>query len=301
MSDEVINKAITFIKEKCKEHSVLLILHGGEPLFNGLQKIKYVINALSDVKNLKITITTNLIYNLTDEHIQVFKSFVNMDNKPLISTSWDYKIRFTDKQKDLWENNVKSLIANSFNVAPIICITSYILNLSPKDLLLYFKKLGIIRLNFERLTLTGNAIQNNYLKPKNIDVDAWLYKAYLESKKLNLNVSIFDNLEEAIYNHNLVGCKKRNCQEEVITINPDGKIAGCPNCSDKTYGTLEYKDEKLYKDLIAKEQLKENSCYICDYYKYCNGECYQLSWDETGCPGLKSIIKYIINHEKNIN
>ena len=293
ISETVIKETIDLINKKSQEDKVLVIFHGGEPVASGLKPLQDITNALKDNPNVNITITTNLVYTITPEHIELFKHFTNTDGKPLISTSWDYKIRFKDKQEDLWRSNVKMLIKQGFNVAPIVCVTKDLIeNIKPEDLYNDFKSLGITRMNFERLTLTGRA-EDGMLKPLNRDVDKWLYDAY--KYRGNLIISLFTSLEESILKNHKVGCRARHCQRNVITINPNGTIAGCPNCSNKIYAmTNGFYNQKKFESLCSEEEIKNNECYMCELYEYCNGDCFQLKSDESGCPGLKLIIKDIL-------
>lgn len=300
MTEEIADKVVKFLVEKSKDHNVLAVFHGGEPLFNGLRILKRIVEPLKDNGDIHFTITTNLMYTITDEHIALFKYFTDSSGNNLISTSWDYKIRFaTDAQLKLWENNVRLLFNNGIIVAPIVSVTQYLIDAyTPERLFKYFLTMGIDRINFERITETGRALIN-HLKPLNKNGNQWLYNAYLKSKEMGIFVPLFNGLEESILNHNKVGCRKRACQRNVITINPDGKIAGCPNCSNKTYGTLDGNiDQTVYDKLVKEEELKNNGCYICELYEYCNGDCFQLKWDESGCPGLKQIIERILNDSK---
>lgn len=56
--------------------------------------------------------------------------------------------------------------------------------------------------------MNGRAIEND-LRPANREVDAWLYDAYMSSKKFNVKVVLFDTLEEAVRNKNYIGCRRR--------------------------------------------------------------------------------------------
>ena len=79
----------------------------------------------------------------------------------------------------------------------------------------------------------------------------------------------------------------------VTTINPNGTISGCPNMANISYGTLKTIDENKRKMLYNFEDNKNIGCLCCKYFKQCNGDCCQLKWDNTGCPGMLSIYKYL--------
>ena len=50
---------------------------------------------------------------------------------------------------------------------------------------------------------------------------------------------------------------------------------------------------KTHKKLIMRESRRPSECLACEYYTECNGECFQLQWDETGCPGMIETIKNV--------
>lgn len=290
MSESTLNQAIDFINAKTATNDVTVILHGGEPLYDGINKAQYTIDQLN--KNISLYVTTNLMYNFNDNLLNFFRQF------KLISTSWDYKIRFqNEKQLKLWETNLTTLISSGFDVQPIISINKFLINdLTPKQLFSYFKKFNLNKLNFERITETGNALQTN-VKANNSDIDKWLFNAYIENaQNFQFTIPLFESCEMSVFKNTLIGCRKRSCQKDIITINPDGSICGCPNSYQFTYGNIDgTTDNKIYNNLINKEAIRNNNCYICKYFKYCNGDCCQLNWDKTGCPGMPSIFEYLIN------
>ena len=171
-------------------------------------------------------------------------------------------------------------------------------------------ELGVPNLNFERLTRSGRAEENaDELMPTNKQVDEWLCEAYRELKtnpKWNFYIPILDGLEWAAEGE-FIGCRARMCTANVRTFNPDGSIATCPNIPLDNYGNInkvkticdvtdKLEGTKAYKELLNRERTKNDECYLCDYYSVCNGDCFQLAWDETGCPGLKKTITEVHKH-----
>lgn len=301
MSDDIICKAIAYINGLALKEKIQVQLHGGEPFLLKAEKIKDICNRLNS--NIEINATTNLMYKLSPQILDIFKQFTPVySNNPLVQTSWDYSIRFSSKNQELlWESNVKTLLQNSIDVQVAICITKLLIeNITPAQLFNYFSNFGIKYINFERLTLNGNTALNSQLMPSNKSLNAWLLDAYKISKQNNILIQLFESIEKSI-NGELIGCRARKCTQNVITINPDGSIASCPNTAHMPFDSitcdLEEKRNAQQKHVlwIKKEEIRNQKCYTCKYYKYCNGDCFQLSWDETGCPGLKSIYEYIIN------
>lgn len=87
-------------------------------MMDGVKRMAYVLDRLADDRRIGFTLTTNLVYELTDEKLAFLKQFKQ------ISTSWDWKIRFADSQECLWEKNVKRLLEEGISIVPIVCLTS---------------------------------------------------------------------------------------------------------------------------------------------------------------------------------
>lgn len=275
-------------------------LHGGEPL--QYKNIDVVIDQLERTKslsNIHWCITTNLVYKLTDVHYQLFEYMTPFKrNERMIQTSWDYKIRFAnDRQLQLWTNNVKTLLSKNILVQPTVCLTNLLINdLTGKQVIDYFIDLDITRLNFERITNTGRAVANN-LRPNNNVLDQWLFDAfkYYETVADKIEIQLFDAVLKSL-NHKFVGCRARHCMETVTTYNPDGTIGGCPNTVYKSFRTIDGSyDRKVHTIWIKTENRRDLTCLTCEYYQYCNGDCFQLQFDDSGCPGMKSIYRYLLS------
>lgn len=295
MSDETLNKVIVWLKEfrATNPESIMnMSLHGGEPMLYNLDKILHLIKSTEDL-DLKWCITTNLIYEITDKHLQVFKKMVPY-KEPLVMTSYDFgDLRFTGKQENLWKSNVKLLQDNGIKVQPIICVTKYVVdNISVSDFFDFLDTNNIKQFNLERITETGRAVQNK-VKPANEAQNRWLLSIFKEyERRGNLMCPLFHGVIESLKGTYL-GCRARKCMNTVITINPDGSLAGCPNTADNTYGDLTSVNDCRKCQLIEQERKKPLECLICSYYKYCNGDCFQLKFDSTGCSGMKPIYEYL--------
>lgn len=316
MTPETLHNVLLYIDDLREQgNTVSVALHGGEPMLYQNTDVLWDFVLACNEANIPITMTTNLVYRVTDEHIALFSLFKQADGQCLVLTSWDYKIRYTDKnQEDLWKKSVRKLIKHEIIVQPIISLTKILIeNKSPKEIFDFMKSLGVQNLNFERITCTGRASENSEsLIPTNAQVDAWLsdaYKIWQNSDDYDFYIPIFDSLEWAAHEGYFMGCRARECTKSVRTINPDGSVATCPNMPLEIIGNVnnlievyEYSDALLnnskYKELCLKENLKNNECYTCEYYSICNGDCFQLRWDETGCPGLKKTINEVILHGK---
>lgn len=297
MSSDTLNNVISWLHNFRNNHQndiINISLHGGEPLLYDLDKILFLINSCQSL-NLKWCLTTNLIYKLSDKHMQIFNLMKPYDNNPFILTSYDFgDLRFNNPiQLNLWMNNVHYLMNNNITVQPIICLSNYLINnVSPEDVINFIDRFNFKYFNFERITDTGRAVINK-IKPNNADLNKWLLNMFIIYQNRNdLFVPLFENVKHS-FNGVFLGCRERNCMNKVITINPDGKLSACPNMADKSYGNLDEIDYCKKQCLIDFEKTINPKCLVCNYYDKCNGDCCQLNWDDTGCPGMYDIYDYI--------
>lgn len=291
MDNETLNDTIEYIKNLAKENTVLVQFHGGEPLLFDTNKIINIINELRGIVDFGIT--TNLMFKLNEQHLEIFRNCLK-DNAPFIQSSWDYKIRFSnDNAEKLWFDNVRYLKQQGIVVQPTISLTNTLIeNVTPKQIFDKFKDFSC--LNFERITENGQA-QKNKLKPDNALMQKWLLEYFKLSETINQTVPLFVGIKESLKG-NLLGCRARQCSKNVITINPNGTVGTCPNIFYRIIGTVDnlyFKDN--FEHIRFMESLKYSECLCCPYYQYCNGDCFQLSHDSTGCPGLKMIYEYLLN------
>lgn len=306
MSDETLEKCLDIVEFQWKAaergEKIEVALHGGEPMLYDLKKLQALCGGII-ARGATVSATTNLMYEITDEHLKVFNMFIQEDGSKLIVTSWDGgDVRFQNEEMyEKWFWNVRFLLGRGYDVQPIVTLTKPVLERHPKELFEEMNYIGVNHLNFERLTKTGRAEQNSDLWVTNREVDEWLGEAYkLNETTYKYEIPLFKELEEA-HEGIKTGCKARMCMLKVITINPDGTIACCPNDPLSVVGHVDRwrqedrteEDKLKHSELINKERKRPTECFTCEYYHECNGECCQLSWDETGCPGMIETIKNV--------
>lgn len=300
--DDLLNSVFKFIKDFANEHcndTVLVQLHGGEIIQYDNEILIQFVKQLKTVDNIIVGITTNLVYKLTEQRLQLF----DLIDDHLIQTSWDVDIRFdNDSQLQLWEHNVQKLLQLGYKVQPTICVTNQLIDsYTPKQLFDYLKSFGVSQLNFERITYNGRAKQHN-IRPTNKRLNEWLLQAYIEYRndRSIVEIPLFNQIDDSI-NRDFGGCRARKCTSTVLTINPDLSIASCPNTFKRSFNTVNNDFDQRKKIAIVNEELvRPNYCMKCQYYQYCNGDCFQLQQssitcnDNTQCHGLYDIYDYII-------
>lgn len=304
MDSEVLDSAVDAVSHFAETHPsdhIDVQFHGGEPMLYDIDALIRASDILSSVSNIRQCVTTNLVYELTGLKTDFFRRMKPDGIVPAIMTSWDFNIRFGCGQEKIWQDNVRALIQDGIDVRPIVCVTKDLIEgVVPNDIVQKFKELGISTMNFERITETGAAV-GSCVRPKNSEVDAYLCEAYRVTKQSNMNVVLFDQVDQSVRGFHL-GCRARRCMATVITVNPDGSLAACPNTGDRrigkiTDGTFEFNAETR-QTACHKETQRGIACYTCEFFRYCNGDCCQLSFDETGCPGLKSIYASIFAEKR---
>ena len=299
----------TFIKDLIKPESIHFEFHGGEPLLDGHEKIqeftrrvKHLVSRRPDIE-CSFGITSNLVINLKEEIIEFFKEIDGV-----VGTSYDPEIRFeNDLQFNLWKKNIQTL--NQHDIQPKLNISFSRATISStlKELLEPLKELQFREIAFEPITQHGSAVQNHPIFPTNYERSLWHLHAYYEyQKNKTIPISTFDEITDIFEKGVKKGLFHGQCEKHMLTFNPDGTIAGCPNNPKATVGTLNdvpitviYSNGKL--DLVAKEQEYKEVCFNCAVFQYCGSYCYQLDWDSAGhCPAPKELLMSLADKDFNL-
>ena len=238
-----------------------------------------------------------------------------------MGTSWDPDIRFgsvvkskKEEQLNLWKKNVKILVSEGHHLTLTVCLSKYLVtNISPKDVYELASELGFKYLQVERITSDGNTVLNQDIRPSNKQVDDWIYQMYEETLKQGDNLKVKNMfLSELAFSTTQslhVGNRCRNCEVNLITINADGTMAGCPNsATDSTWSDISKNpNEFIYSpqrvSAVCKEKMRKSGCYSCDLKQICNGDCYKLEWDEQ-CPApmktMRALQKSTVQKQKEL-
>jgi radical SAM protein with 4Fe4S-binding SPASM domain len=181
--------------------------------------------------------------------------------------------------------------------------------MNAEELLIFVKDLGVNWVQFERITPNGNALLNDNVFPTNVELDAWFIKLWEASEKLETHKYfgnlIFDSVLTSFVHTTHAGCRCRSCEQKIFTLNADGTIGGCPNSAvDNTFGFLTDSIEELLMsegrlENIACESQRNPSCYGCDVFDICNGDCHQLAWQNGICGAPKTLMRKF-KQEQNI-
>jgi radical SAM protein with 4Fe4S-binding SPASM domain len=271
--------------------------HGGEPLLAPMKDLWHFYNVTKDHWGDKCThgITTNLTYKLTDERIE----FLKILDSGSIGTSWDPNIRFAnEKQRKLWEDNVKLLVAEGCYIQCFISVSKDVVAMDPLEIADYMYSLGIGTISYERLTHDGNATINTEIFPHNSELDAFWMKMHETTKdhpiENNFLNSVYDKFSKGQFFN---GTFCRDCEQKIHTINADGTVAGCPNTAPtQWYGDISMPAKevrlspKRMEIISCETHDRDPRCYDCPVFIYCHSDCHQLQWMEDVCPAPKTLM-----------
>jgi len=252
----------------------------------------------------KFSISTNLVYPLTDKKIDFFQKY--MDD---MGSSYDF-LRFENKmQQELWEQNSR-ILNELVPMTLFVTLDRKMVNTDPRIVIEYAISLGYRYILFERITNDGHAKSNPDIKPNNHEQDFWLHRMYEETVKNEYykqigNVFLNELAEAWIYGVH-TGNRCRNCEQNLLTINADGTIAGCPNTAPvDNWGHIDQAVEELFqsrgrKEAILCETNRDPRCYECDAFDVCNGDCYKLEWQGNKCQAPQMIWQSLKQDDSHI-
>lgn len=273
--------------------------HGGEPMLAPTALLFEAWNGIKDLwPALWWTVQTNLTYSLTDDKLRVFNEICGKS----WGTSWDFGIRWkTPRQQALWEDNVRQLARDGHDITVMVSLNRKLVeNYEPIEIIEELSELGVRHVNFERITPNGNALAHRAIFPDNRELDQWFLKMWHQSvehrawEKID-NMFLDSILTSLVYN-TYSGCRSRQCEQKILTINADGTVGGCPNdAPSKHFGTIHDPIEKiLYSPCrlcnIQRESMRHDACATCPVHHICNGDCHQLEWQGDACPAPKSLM-----------
>lgn len=290
-----------YIKQFPNDTQYHFELHGGEPFLVPVSYLKEFADEYVDNVNMSICANSNLTFKLTDDIVNFIKKYFNSH----IGTSWDNWIRWdNEKQKQLWESNLKILNDNVIDIHLKVSVSKELIEQSPEWFINEINKYNVYDVSLERITVGGNASDEADIFPDNEKQDNWYLSLFKEYKKGNANFKIrtLDILEDKIKKNVVkVDTNCRNCEQNLVTINSNGTLAGCPNtASEKKHSTI-FQPIKLFMHSdgrlndIAKELTFNDNCISCDVFDLCGGDCHRLPWQDGRCGGLKNTLRYISN------
>jgi radical SAM protein with 4Fe4S-binding SPASM domain len=282
-------------------------LHGGEPFLVPLAKLTQFADRFHGHEHVSICANSNLTFKITDEHLAFIKTYFNS----YIGTSWDHWIRWSNqKQFDLWRSNLDLLHQHGIGIGLKVSVSRPLLEMSPDWFIDQMESFGVEDVSLERLTMDGSASENLDIFPDNEKQDDWYLALYLRYKerKPNVRIKTLDIIEMKLKNNMVkVDTNCRDCEQNLVTINSNGTLSGCPNtATQKHHATLEqgvtaFLESDGRVEEIVKELTWGDTCLTCDVYDLCGGDCHRLPWQGSRCGGLKNTLRFLSGRNVQTN
>lgn len=307
-TDKVIDWFKRFMEHIPKNDEVHIELHGGEPFLEKVENIRKVTNAIREIAGDRATIgaTSNLTFKLKDELLDFIKN--DLDG---FGTSWDPDIRFdNEKQFELWRKNTKTVVDSrgGDKMTLNVSVSRVVTEMDQKELIKFLNSIGIKRVLFDRITLNGNAIENQHLFPSNSEINDWYLKMHKATEELDARKWFHNAALEDVYakfENGMATCGTfcRDCEERNITVNADGTIGGCPNSApEENFGNIDMGIAELFVsarrlDVMASERARNEKCFECSVFSYCGSDCHRLLWDGDICASPRQLMKKLAGQE----
>lgn len=321
--ENVIKKSCNYIKNNNNCNGIDFIWHGGEPLINGIDFFRNVIELEKLYsKNLKI------INSIQTNGFLLDKNWIDFFQKEnfKVSISLDGPKKYHDKTRTLPNNvgtfdrvmqNINLLKKTKIDFGVILVLTK--INKDYVEEIYNFLSEEKLSFHFIPLTKQGSAItnfQDLYLSP-NEYAKAWikLYDKWFESKNDNyISCKEFINKSASVVSNMPLDCTSvSQCSLYNISIDPHGDVYPCSTFSSKKewcYGNINEKElsEIMLSssaEKITKRKINDN-CLKCQWRNICNGGCYSRAYNyfntihtkDYYCLAFKQIFSHI---SKKIN
>jgi len=281
--------------------------HGGEPFLVPLEKLKAFADQFIDNPHVSFCANSNLTFKLREEHILFMLDYFD----GFIGTSWDPWIRWAnDKQFNLWKSNLELLRSRGIGIALKASVSRALLQMTPDWFIDQMESFAVEEVSLERLTFDGNATANRDVFPDNEEQDNWylaLYQRY-KQRKPRVRIKTLDIIEEKLKNNIVkVDTNCRNCEQNLVTINSDGSLSGCPNAAAKLHhakiedGVEAFLVSDGRVTEIATELTWGDGCLGCDVFDLCGGDCHRLPWQDGRCGGLKNTLRFLSGRNTHSN
>lgn len=273
-------------------------LHGGEPLLLDVEKLESLVAGLRDLEaRVSVGCTSNLVFNI-DDRLQSF--IASLDS---FGTSWDADLRFANsRQERLWRDNVQRLMAAGVAMTLNISLSRAVVQMPPEKITDMVRDLGFYRVMFDRITSNGSAKNHREIFPTNQEINEWYLYMHDITECANLRTQFINQALESVYvkfekGLEMSGTFCRTCEQQLLTVNADGTIAGCPNSApEESYGHIDDSIDQLLHhpcrlDVIAKEATPTDTCLGCEVFSYCGGDCHRLQWQGDVCAAPRQLMR----------
>lgn len=297
--EKTIDWAKEFIAQYPTTEEILFIIHGGEPFLAPIDDMTRFLDAFSQYPNVAFTINSNFVFKLDEKKLAFLR---RLDS---IGTSWDVGVRFeNDNQYALFKKNLAVLREEGLDYGIMVSVNKALVDMDIDEFLDEMDHLKPDNIRLERLTVDGNAERNPRIFPDNEVQDNWfldVYKRYVQRREsLSYVITTLDVIEDKLDTQIVkTDTNCRDCEQNLVTMNADGSLSGCPNTADQKKhskideGVDAFMNSDGRMDAITNELSFNPQCLSCEVFHLCGGDCHKLPWQGDRCGGLKNLLRYI--------
>lgn len=304
MTEKTFNNALKFIldvSQNTTSPKFGIVLTGGETSFFDLDVLSKGIDWLKEnIKlPLKLYFQTNLMYEITEKHMEVFKKIT------VLNTSWDYKSRFESPQQEaLLFKNIRKLQEAGIYVRMIVSITDKLVHeVTPEMFMSFIMATRVKSFDFNRLFTPHGYTAEEYRKvtlATAAEQAEWYFEVYKiwDAVRDELGIGVFDYecLEDG-YRGTHYNQYSFTCPDTFIHIASTGIITYCHDVREHSFGNVntgEFNVEK-YNEILNQHHTNWEipDCKDCEYAEYCQSRCQWMYHDETGCTVPKKAYEYL--------
>lgn len=292
---EFYKQILTYIEENTQE--IRFILYGGEP-FLEKEKLRYVINELSKLKNCTIGIITNGTLVDVDfiKYLGEKDVYLNVSvDGPLFIT--DSHRKFKNCLKSVYKTVEKNIqILSNYiledRIALSITITPEVLE-NQDELIKWLIKTNVKKVvyNILRRTSITTKYKDYYYK-----VAELMEKTYNQLKQYGISEGI---TEQILYYFKKSGIRMTSCAAMAgteVTLDCDGKLYCCHGCYsvDSFLGdaTIELRSIEKRR-MIDKLPIFREECKQCKAFAICGGKCYYEDEENEYCVFMNAMVEWV--------
>ncbi|MBT5338148.1 radical SAM protein [Candidatus Falkowbacteria bacterium] len=283
MIEKVCQRLTEYVKEN-KVEQLEVVLHGGEPLILGLEKLDYILTNLNKIPGVGVSMQTNGTL-INDEFIELFnkhklKVGISLDGGPDVQNKSKMK-----SGEDSYNNIVRGLKQLQAKADPacfrgLLCVIDS--KSDPLELYDHFLQLGVKKVDFLLpLRNPHNPFGYNENKSEYFDWLKPIFEKYLAMDDPEVSIRIFDSIIDLLIGSNEPMCSIRHSGLDMLTIDTDGSIQLVDDlriCGDgfvelglnvQKNKLVDFFDHSKVKALHQSEVNLPEQCVSCDYLNIC--------------------------------
>ncbi|MDH5975187.1 radical SAM protein [Vibrio splendidus] len=325
VSDEVVLRLAKSIKLHTQRYSLRsfnIEFHGGEPLLNGKNRIKRIVEIFESELS-EITVKFHLQTNgtlLDKEWVLLFDELnisfgLSLDGAKAVNDKYRIDINGRGSTNRVLErlSRVSFLPEFKRTFGGVLCVLADIDTCSPKELIDWFQKLEVGSVDF--LFPDGNY---SYPPPEIESMERYakylvdMFEYWIQLPEDAINVRLFDHLIRGLFGETTPLDSLGGDLTCLCVVESDGSIGDsdvgriCPPLRANPHNIFEHDlDLHMSNSFVSKVQTPCNECQSCEYFSMCGGGYLPHRYDGTSfnnisyyCSVLKSLSSVINEYVK---